>query len=423
MISETDLDHLRETVALAERGLFTTTPNPRVGCLIVRDGRVLGRGWHQWCGEAHAEINAIADAGGDVAGATVYVSLEPCTVDGHTSPCADALVANGVRRVVVGALDPNPKVNGRGLQRLREAGIEAENADLVAARELNPGFRLRNVAGRPLIRIKAGASLDGRTAMASGESQWITGAAARRDVQYWRARSCAVISGIGTVLADNPRLNVRDPRYAVDGRLRQPRRVIVDSSLRTPRDAHLFAEDGPVVIAHARRALQRSPPIVRQAGPNSDGAAQRATPLPPGAIRVPVRDSDAEGQPPQTASRASALIYSGSRNSVAIHDHSDVDYVMCGEHRVDLGELMDALAFLNCNEVLVEAGPTLAGALIRAGLWDELIIYLAPRLLGATARPLFDLKIERLGDAVNGRMEECVRIGDDLRLRLVRAGD
>ncbi len=365
MITETDLGYLRETVALAERGLFTTAPNPRVGSVLVRAGRVLGRGWHQWCGEAHAEINAIADAGGEVTGATAYVSLEPCTVDGHTAPCADALIAAGVRRVVVGTLDPNPAVYGRGLQRLREAGIEAENADLASARALNPGFAMRNGANRPLIRIKIGASLDGRTAMASGESQWITGAAARRDVQYWRARSCALLTGIGTVLADNPRLNVRDARYAIGGRLRAPRRVILDSRLRTPQDARLFAEDGPVLIAHARSASGgTSPPIA---------------------------------------------------------DPPNLDYVVCGEQRVDLADLMHRLAALSCNEVLVEAGPTLAGALIREGLWDELIIYLAPRLLGSKARPLADLNFERLGDAVSGRIEDCVRVGDDLRLRLVNA--
>ena len=361
MITETDLDHLREAVALAERGLFTTAPNPRVGCVIVRDGRVLGRGWHQWCGEAHAEINAIADAKGDVAGATVYVSLEPCTVDGHTPPCVDALIAGAVRRVVVAALDPHPMVNGRGMQRLREAGIEATIADLASARDLNAGSRLRTIENRPLIRIKMGASLDGRTAMASGESQWITGAAARRDVQYWRARSCAVITGIGTVLADNPRLSVRERSYATNGRLRAPLRVIVDSQLRTPAGARLFAEDGRVLIAHAREA------------------------------------------------------------SGTLLDRPDVEFLTCGTRRVDLGGLMRALASLSCNEVLVEAGPTLAGALIRESLWDELIIYLAPRLLGSTARPLVDLAIERLDDAVGGHIEECVQIGDDLRLRLVRA--
>ncbi|MDE0366960.1 MAG: bifunctional diaminohydroxyphosphoribosylaminopyrimidine deaminase/5-amino-6-(5-phosphoribosylamino)uracil reductase RibD [Gammaproteobacteria bacterium] len=357
MITETDLEYLREAVSLAERGLFTTTPNPRVGCVIVRNGRVLGRGWHAWCGEAHAEVNAIRDAGGDVAGATVYVSLEPCTVDGRTPPCVDALIAAGVKRVVAGAPDPDPRVNGSGFDRLCAAGIETENADLADALRLNAGHRQRIAEGRPMIRIKMAASLDGRTAMASGESQWITGVAARQDVQYWRARSCAVLTGIGTLLADDPRLNVRDEAYAVHGRLRPPLRVIADSRMRTPPDARFFEEDGGVLIAHAG-------------------------------------DPDAE--------------------------HSKAECAKCGDGKVDLGALVNLLADRPCNEVLVEAGPTLAGALIDEGLWDELLLYLAPRLLGSTARPLIDRRIERLGDTVSGRIRECVQVGEDLRVRLVR---
>lgn len=357
MITETDLEYLREAVSLAERGLFTTTPNPRVGCVIVRNGRVLGRGWHAWCGEAHAEVNAIRDAGGDVAGATVYVSLEPCTVDGRTPPCVDALIAAGVKRVVAGAPDPDPRVNGSGFDRLCAAGIETENAGLADALRLNAGHRQRIAEGRPMIRIKMAASLDGRTAMASGESQWITGVAARQDVQYWRARSCAVLTGVGTLLADDPRLNVRDEAYAVHGRLRPPLRVIADSRMQTPPHARLFEEDGPVLIAHAG-------------------------------------DPDAE--------------------------HSKAECAQCGDGKVDLGALVNLLADRPCNEVLVEAGPTLAGALIDEGLWDELLLYLAPRLLGSTARPLIDRRIERLGDAVSGRIRECVQVGEDLRVRLVR---
>ena len=357
MIAETDLAYLREAVALAERGLFTTTPNPRVGCVIVRDGRVLGRGWHQWCGEAHAEVNAIRDAGGDVANATVYVSLEPCTVHGKTPPCVDALIAGKVKRVLAAARDPDPRVNGNGLKRLGAAGIEAATAELAAARNLNAGHRQRMLKGRPLVRIKMAASLDGRTAMASGESQWITGPAARQDVQYWRARSCAVVTGIGTLLADDPRLNVRDDVYAADGRLRQPLRVVVDSRLRTPQGGRLFAEDGAVLIVHA----------------DGEDAA-----------------------------------------------HPQAECRKCGADRVDLRELMGTLAERRCNEVLVEAGPTLASALIREQLWDEMILYLAPRLLGAAARPLIDNRIERLRDAVAGRIEECIQVGEDLRLRLAR---
>ncbi len=359
MITETDLDYLHEALTLAERGLYTTTPNPRVGCVIVRAGRVLGRGWHRWHGEAHAEIEAMRDADGDVQGATVYVSLEPCNVEGKTPACVDALIAAGVKRVVAGATDPDPRVNGTGFERLCAAGIDCENAKLPAALQLNAGHRLRFAEGRPLIRIKMAASIDGRTAMASGESQWITGAAARQDVQYWRARSCAVVTGIGTVLADNPRLNVRDKAFAVDNRLRAPLRVVADSGMRTPPGARLFAEAGDVLIAHAG---------------NPDLA----------------------------------------------HPHAEC--LKCGADRVDLQWLMGALAERYCNEVLVEAGPTLAGALIREELWDEMILYLAPRFLGADARPLFDHRIERLRDAVSGHIEECTPIGDDLRLRLVREG-
>ena len=408
MISERDFEYLRESVTLAERGLFTTTPNPRVGCVIVRRGRVLGRGWHAWHGEAHAEIDAIRDAGGDVAGATVYVSLEPCTVHGNTPPCADALIAAGVQRVLAAARDPDPRVNGRGLQRLRAAGIETEIAELPEALLLNAGHRRRMTAGRPLIRIKTAASLDGRTAMASGESQWITGAAARRDVQYWRARSCALVTGIGTVLADDPRLTVRDESYAVGGRLRPPLRVILDSRMRTSPEARLFSEDGPVLIAHA----------------GSESLAARGE----GAAPHPSHAGHRPGRGEYTASpgkRGRAGWTGGelqAESGCGLLEHPQAEFVQCGAGRVNLRDLMSLLAGRGCNEVLVEAGPTLSGALIGEELWDELVLYLAPRLLGSTARPLIHREIERLGDAVSGRIEECVRVGEDLRLRLVREG-
>ena len=207
---------LRAAVSLAERGLYTCAPNPRVGCLIVRDGRTLGRGWHVRTGEAHAEVHALADAGPDVAGATAYVSLEPCSFHGRTPPCTDALVEAGIRRVVAAMTDPHPRIAGAGFERLRGAGIAVDVIDLPEARELNLGWVTRLATGRPWVRIKTAVSLDGRTAMASGESQWITGPAARADVQHWRARSCAVITGAGTVRIDNPRLTVRDERFAVD---------------------------------------------------------------------------------------------------------------------------------------------------------------------------------------------------------------
>lgn len=355
MISDSDLLYLRLAIELAQEGLYTTTPNPRVGCVIVRDGRVLGRGWHQWYGQAHAEVNAMAAAGGDVAGATAYVSLEPCSIDSKTPPCCDALIDAKIARVVVAMVDLDPRVNGAGLARLVDAGLNVENADLEEARAVNPGHRQRMLQGRPLIRVKMAGSLDGRSAMASGESQWITGPEARADVQYWRARSCAVVTGIGTVLADDPELNVRDDRFRVDGRFRQPLRVVVDSRLRTPEDARLFDREGDVLLVNAQAHAR----------------------------------------------------------------HSRADCVTCGAGSVDLTALVEELARRCCNEVLIEAGPRLSGAFIQQGLWDEAIVYLAPKLLGSTARSLVDVEIDRLQDALQGRVVDCVPIGDDLRVRLI----
>ncbi|MCY4343075.1 MAG: bifunctional diaminohydroxyphosphoribosylaminopyrimidine deaminase/5-amino-6-(5-phosphoribosylamino)uracil reductase RibD [Gammaproteobacteria bacterium] len=355
MITGADRAHLAEAIELAGRGLYTTTPNPRVGCVIAQGERVLGRGWHQWAGQGHAEVRALEDAGQDAAGATAYVSLEPCSIHGRTPPCADALVAAGIKRVVVGALDPDPRVNGKGLEQLKAAGIEVDLANDERAQALNLGHRQRMVRARPWVRVKMAASLDGRTAMASGESQWITGPEARLDVQHWRARSCAVVTGIGTLLADDPRLNVRDDRFASDGTLRQPLRVVTDSQLRSPAEAQIFQPPGAALIAHA-------------------GAATAA--------------------------------------------HPKAECLPCGTEQVDLAQLLTCLADRECNEVLVEAGPTLAGAFLAAGLCDELVLYLAPKLLGAKARPLLGLALERLEQALAGEIVEVERFGPDLRLRL-----
>lgn len=354
MSDDADVLFLRAAVELAEQGLFSTTPNPRVGCLIVRDGRVLGRGAHLRAGEGHAEVNALADAGGDVSGATVYVSLEPCAHAGRTPPCTEALIAARVGRVVAALGDPNPLVAGNGFQRLEQAGIRTELIELPEAAALNAGFLMRQRHGRPFVRLKIAQSLDGRTAMASGESRWITGPAARADVQYWRARSCAVITGSGTVLADDPQLNVRDARYAVDGRIRQPLRVILDTHLRLPADAALLRAAGPVLVAHG----------------------------------------------------------AGARPALA-----DVEHLQCGEERIELDALLQALAARGCNEVLVEAGPRLTGAFVAAGLWDELLLYVAPKLLGSSARPTLELPLVELRDAIHGSLRECTVVGDDLRLR------
>jgi diaminohydroxyphosphoribosylaminopyrimidine deaminase/5-amino-6-(5-phosphoribosylamino)uracil reductase len=356
MIQESDLMYLRAAVELAERGLFTCTPNPRVGCLVVRDGKVLGRGAHLWTGQGHAEVNALADAHGDAAGATVYVSLEPCAHHGRTPPCADALIAANVRRVVCAMRDPYSRVAGQGFARLREAGIVTELRELDEARDLNAGYSKRIRRGRPFVRLKVATSLDGRTAMASGESRWITGAEARADVQYWRARSCAVVTGSGTVLADDPSLNVRDSRFALEGVLRQPLRVVLDTELRTPADAALFKASGPVLLVHGRGAVSKL---------------------------------------------------------------AGVEHLECGDGAIDLPALLDALGARGCNEILVEAGPRLIGSFFAAELWDELLVYLAPKLLGSDARPLANLPIGTMADSVAATIRDCVPVGNDLRLRLV----
>ena len=354
-----DSAYLAEAVALARRGLYTTTPNPRVGCVIVRAGEVLGRGWHQWPGEAHAEVRALHAAKGDATGATAYVSLEPCCIHGRTPPCTEALLAAGVRRVVVGALDEDPRVNGRGVQQLQDAGLEVELANLPDAQHLNACQRHRLQTGRPWVRVKLACSLDGRTAMASGESQWITGPKARQDVQHWRARSCAVITGIGTLVADDPRLNVRGARFSAHGRTRQPLRVVVDSRLRTPAAAQIFDASGEVLIAHAKGA--------------ESGLGAKA------------------------------------------------ECLACGTgDAVDLSRLLHLLGQRPCNEVLLEAGPTLSGAFVQAGLWDEMLLYLAPKLLGSTARPLLDIPLQHLRQAIPGRIMETQALGSDLRVRLAR---
>lgn len=355
MSAATDRLFLEAAVALAEQGLYSATPNPRVGCVIVRDGVVVGRGAHLRAGGPHAEVHALREAGAAAAGATVYVSLEPCAHTGRTPPCTEALIGAGVGRVVAAMGDPDPRVAGEGFGRLRAAGIAAELLPLTAAADLNAGYVSRLQRARPLVRLKVAQSLDGRTAMASGESRWITGPEARADVQYWRARSCAVLTGSGTVLADDPSLTVRDDRYAVDGHIRQPLRVVADTHLRVPADAALFQGEGPVLLVHG----------------------------------------------------------SGALPSVAAAEH-----VACGRDRVDLSALLAELAARGCNEILVEAGPRLVGAFLDSELWDELLIYVAPKLLGSDARPAAVLPLVALDDAVDATMRDITTVGGDLRLRL-----
>ena len=360
MISAADRLYLRAAVELAERGLYTCTPNPRVGCLLVRDGAVLGRGWHMWRGQAHAEANALADARAQAPesarpadNATAYVSLEPCSVHGETPPCADALIAAGIRRVVAPMADPNPRVNGRGFARLRDAGVQVDTEEISEARELNPGWLKRMRTGRPWVRLKSAMSLDGRTAMASGESRWITSEAARADVQYWRARSCAIVTGAGTVRDDDPRLTVRDTRFSAEARIRQPLRVIVSSRGDIPEDAAVLQGEGTALIACGKHGPARHP----------HAQAHRQ-----------------EGE------------------------------------QVDLARLLDHLGARECNEVMVEAGPDLTGAFLAQGLWDEWVLYVAPKFLGSDARPLAELRLTRMAQAVAGRIARSEMIGEDLRL-------
>ena len=363
---------MARALELAERGAETTQPNPRVGCVIARDGEILAEGWHERAGGPHAEVAALralaASAGpAAAAGSTVYVTLEPCSHYGRTPPCADALVSARVGRVVFAIPDPNPKVAGCGAVILTQAGIDVDLGLMEAeAEELNVGFLKRNRAGRPFVRVKVGMSLDGRTALANGASRWITSDEAREDVQRWRAQSAAVLTGIGTVLADDPQLNVRR-----EGDVRQPLVVVLDAKLRTPPTARLLAGGGQVLLFTASE---------------DDGAI-------------------------------SALQQKGARiEAVSIVSGGAVRDASAG---VDLDAVLARLGELEINEVLVEAGPKLTGALLQAGLVDELLLYVAPKLLGPQGRPLFDLpELQDLQHAKHFAIIEARRIGPDLRVRL-----
>ena len=368
--SEFDRAAMARAVALAGKGLTTTHPNPRVGCVIARGERIVGEGWHERAGEPHAEIHALRAAGPEAAGATVYVTLEPCSHHGRTPPCADALIAAHVARVVFAVADPNPRVNGRGAQILRNAGIQVASGLLEReAAELNPGFLKRMRTGRPWVRLKLAMSLDGRTALANGASQWITGEAAREDVQHWRARSCAILTGIGTMLSDDPRLDVRLPEPP-SGPRPKPLRVVLDSRLRTPPDARIFSTGGAVLILTSEPATGRDGDVDLKRRRLMEHAA------------VEVMAADASGRP-------------------------------------RLSDVLDRLGRQEVNELWVEAGAMLAGAFLQQSLADELLLYVAPKLLGPQARPLLDLEeIRELRQAPGFVIMEFVRIGEDLRLRL-----
>lgn len=351
-----DYRYMADALRLAESGLYSTTPNPRVGCVVVNNGIVVGTGWHRRAGEAHAEVLALREAGDLARNATVYVSLEPCSHFGRTPPCADALIAAGVKRVVAAMRDPNPHVSGQGLARLQAAGIAVSSGLLEdQAAQLNIGFIQRMTHNRPWLRIKTASSLDGKIALANGESKWITGAAARLDVHRWRARSCAIMTGIGTILADNPQLTVRDIETP-----RQPLRIIVDSRLQTPADARILQTAG-VIIAYVQ--------------------------------------GDSERQ--QQLTRAGAELLQ----------------VPADEGRVNLTALMTLLAQRGINEILTEAGAGLNTGLIAAGLADEWLMYLAPTLLGATALDLFSLPAPaNMEQRQSLRIGDLRQIGRDLRI-------
>jgi diaminohydroxyphosphoribosylaminopyrimidine deaminase/5-amino-6-(5-phosphoribosylamino)uracil reductase len=365
MTAAQDSAHMAQALALAARGLYTTDPNPRVGCVLVRDGRILGEGWHERAGEAHAEINALraaaASATGGAAGATAYVTLEPCSHTGRTPPCADALIAAGVRRVVCASVDPNPLVAGSGIARLEAAGIAVTVGEgAAAARALNPGFFSRFERGRPWIRLKLAMSLDGRTAPAAGGPMWISGEASRADVQTWRARSSAVLTGAGTVRADDPRLDVR---LAYGSVVRQPLRVVLDPALSCAPTARVFAGGGALVFA--RESVPEAPPV--------PGREVERVPAAPGGL--------------------------------------------------DLTAVIERLTLRAVNELWVECGARLAAAFLKARLVDELILYVAPILLGADAAPLTALRDLGLDAAALPRFEfaDVERIGEDLRLTLTPA--
>ncbi|WP_284047302.1 bifunctional diaminohydroxyphosphoribosylaminopyrimidine deaminase/5-amino-6-(5-phosphoribosylamino)uracil reductase RibD [Guyparkeria hydrothermalis] len=353
---------------LAERGRYTTSPNPRVGCVLVRDGEIVGEGFHARAGGPHAEVHALRAAGERARGATAYVTLEPCSHVGRTPACAPQLVEAGVARVVTAMNDPNPQVAGRGHAILREAGVEVSEAIApAAARALNPGFVSRMERGRPWVTVKVAQSLDGRSALASGESQWITGEAARRDVQFLRARQCAVLSGIDTVLTDSARLNVRlsADELGIEGEVRQPARVVLDSGLRLPPFAAIFDS--------------------------------------PGAVWIYTRDANEGVHHDALLKREATLIEAPTAPGLGL----DLDFILAD------------LARREINEVLVEAGAKLAGAFVAAGLCDELVVYQAPMLLGHQARPALALpEPSALADATRWTLVDETRLGEDLRLTL-----
>lgn len=361
MFSDEDRDYMSRAMALAERGMYTTGSNPRVGCVLVKDGVVIGEGWTQPVGEAHAEVEALNNCEVSPVGATAYVTLEPCSHHGRTPPCADALIEKEISRVVVSSVDPNPLVGGSGIDRLRDAGIEVDVGLLDTENQaLNCGFFSRMKRGRPWVRLKLAASLDGRTALASGDSYWITSEAARADVQLWRARANCILTGVGTIIADDPRMTVRLPqeRWTIEHG-RQPLLAVVDSSLRTPTNARIFDRDGKVVI------------------------------------------------------------YSNTNKNM--HDKCEVNYHLnpTESGNVSLPGVLRDLAQREINEVHVEGGANVSASLLSENLIDELIVYIAPNLLGSDARAMFEFTgLEDMAERPEFEFTDVSRVGPDVRLTL-----
>jgi len=360
--TEQDCKYMAEAMRLAANGLYSTDPNPRVGCVLVAGGEIVGKGWHVRAGQAHAEVNALAEAGLRSQGAIAYVTLEPCSHQGRTGPCADALIKAGVAGVVIAMKDPNPLVAGNGVRRLVDANISVRVGLLSEqANALNSGFIKRMSSGRPFVRIKMAMSLDGRTAMASGESQWITGPHARADVQRLRARSSVVLTGSGTVLSDNPAMTVRDSELrSNDGVLRQPIRAVFDWRGKLSGDEQFF-NDSAKVLHFCGVADKKMPAWVESIPMSFDGD-------------MPCLD-----------------------------------------------DVLRVLVKHECNEVLVEAGAVMTGAFIAQQCWDELVVYMAPKLMGSRARPLFDLGLDSMNEAHGLKLTETRMVGDDLRLTYVPA--
>jgi len=367
-ITAVDFEFMAHAFRLAERGLYTTMPNPRVGCVLVKDGQIIAEGWHERAGEAHAEVNALRAAGENARGATAYVSLEPCSHTGKTGPCSQALIDAGIARLVYAMEDPNPLVSGNGIAMVRAAGIQVDGPVLEDdARALNPGFVRRMERKRPYVRCKMATSIDGRTAMASGESKWITGPKARADVQRLRARSCAIVSGVDSILQDNASLTVRVDELGLPNAeaaaAKQPLRVILDSQLRTPRTALMFKQATPILLVHNGQ----------------------------------VDDAQLNGWP----------------------EFVELMALPAKDGRIDLQALLLELARRHCNEVLVEAGATLSGSFLRRGLLDEIIMYMAPKLLGSNALPLFNLPLDTMSAALSLKIKDIRAVGRDWRITAV----